>query len=95
VNAGADIVSFFWNRINDGKGNAYKEVSDFTLRLYPPERKKVGVICGSIRSEIDVLHAWSADADYVTVSDSIMRNLLSHPQTDIAIDQFNRAMSWH
>lgn len=87
--AGADIVSFFYNRISDGEGYPGAEIALFAGFT----ERKAKIICGSIRREVDVLDSWSSGADYVTASDKVIRQMLAHQQTDLAIRQFDEAVS--
>lgn len=106
--AGAQIVSFFYNRMIDGA------VSEYTIRNGNAEvdpRHLAGarfgaqeqisafnsfkdsetrVICGSIRRASDVLECWNAGSDIVTASTKVIREMLFHPKTDEAIQQFQR-----
>lgn len=91
ADAGAQVVSFFYNRIKDGGENPDQVVSDYCFGS--SERAKV--ICGSIRSPKDVVSAWEAGADIVTASTKIISEMIQHPQTDKAIAQFQKDIdSW-
>lgn len=82
--AGADIVSFFYNRINDGNEDANQVLARFQ-QLRPHHVK---VICGSIRKPEDIQACWIMGAEYVTASPAIIEKALIHPQTTIAINKF-------
>lgn len=91
--AGANIVSFFYNRIKDGAGNPVDEISRYREIMRERSWESDGmtrsdIIAGSIRNKEDVYLAWSAGADIVTASPKIISELISHPQTDKAIRQF-------
>lgn len=82
TDAGANVVSFFYNRIKDEK-----EDPDLAVRQFK-ENESTFVICGSIRKPVDVIQAWENGSDAVTASPEIIADLLKHPQTDKAIRQF-------
>jgi transaldolase len=97
--AGADVVSFFYNRMIDGcEDKVYARVEamgEIALyrKLCPASMDDdsdihAEVICGSIRKANDVLECWNAGADIVTVSMKVMDEMIKHPQTDIAIKRF-------
>ena len=91
--AGARIVSFFYNRIRDGKGDP-----DQVLREYRAMGEKIAmadVICGSIRTPEDVMNAWKNGSHIVTASAKIIALMMKHEQTDKAIEQFQKDIdSW-
>ena len=101
ADAGAKIVSFFFNRMFDmekcpktqmTRDLALQNISKFsTLERYSRDRWTPQVICGSIRSTTDVIDCWTNGADYVTASPKIIVDLCRHPATDQAIDEFTRA----
>lgn len=83
--AGAPIVSFFYNRIKDAD-----EEPDTALEQYGRLRRSSRVICGSIREPVDVYRSWLHGADIVTASLKVITKMISHPQTDKAIAQFQK-----
>lgn len=83
--AGATIVSFFYNRIKDAN-----EEPDTVLEQYGRLRRSSKVICGSIREPVDVYRSWLSGADIVTASLKVITKMISHPQTDKAIAQFQK-----
>lgn len=83
--AGAPIVSFFYNRIKDAN-----EEPDDVLAKYGRLRRSTRVICGSIRKPDDVYRSWLNGADIVTASLKVIKEMISHPQTDKAIAQFQK-----
>lgn len=90
ADSGAQIVSFFYNRIKDGGENPNKVLSDFAAMGSNCE-----VICGSIRTPQDVIDAWYYGADIVTASSKVIAEMIQHPQTDKAIAQFQKDIdSW-
>jgi transaldolase len=84
--AGAPIVSFFYNRMLDGGEKAEEEISRFCNGL----GRSAQVICGSIRKPEDVRRCWLAGARIVTASMKVIKEMVSHPQTDKAIQQFQQ-----
>jgi len=107
MDAGASVVSFFYNRMKDGKLDADDELRRFanfrTNKNYVYESKMMfgatrcysiydipmpKVICGSIRKPEDITACWAAGADIVTASMKTIEQLISHPQTDKAIQGF-------
>lgn len=83
--AGADVISFFYNRIRDGGGDPDLELSSFRTLKY----EHVQVIAGSIRTPDDVAWAWDHGADIVTASVPVIQQMLYHPQTEKAVKQFH------
>jgi TalC/MipB family fructose-6-phosphate aldolase len=84
ADAGANIVSFFYNRIIDGQGDANQVLSDF----HSMKPHHVKVICGSIRKPEDIQKCWFSGSDYVTAAPAIIEKALLHPQTTLAINKF-------
>lgn len=84
ADAGANIVSFFYNRILDANEDAEHVLSTFH-ELKPHH---VNVICGSIRKPEDIQKCWFNGADYVTASPAIIEKAMFHPQTTLAINKF-------
>jgi len=93
MDAGANIVSFFYNRIKDEN-----ESPDSVLTLFNQIRvnlEQTKIICGSIREPDDVRRCFLQGADYVTVSPAILQKMIEHPQTTKAIAQFQKDIdSW-
>ena len=95
ADAGAKIVSFFYNRALDGGGIPLEEMYHFqgTMDHQPViegviVQSGTAIICGSIRKPIDVLLCWEAGAQFVTASEKVIQEMSEHPQTDLAIKQF-------
>lgn len=82
--AGAQLVSFFYNRIRDQKEDPRQVLAEF--RSLDKETK---VICGSIRYPNDIFESLQHGADYVTIGPKIAEMSLFHPQTKLAIEQFH------
>lgn len=89
--AGAKIVSFFYNRIKD---HSYEREATngqdprLVLDEYDGLAASAKVICGSIRTPNDVLNCWQHKADYVTAPKKVIEAMLKHPATDKAIQEF-------
>jgi transaldolase len=85
--AGANFVSLFFGRIKDTGYDAASVVRQVhtTFREWnvPSE-----IIVGSIRHIVDVNEALQAGADIVTVPPKFFRQMVSHPKTDEAVQQF-------
>lgn len=82
--AGAQVISFFYNRMLDGAEDA-----DLQIRRFCNNHNNSSlVICGSIRKPSDVYKVWTAGADVATVSMKVYKEMLKHRQTDVAVKQF-------
>ncbi len=95
--AGASIVSFFYNRMLDHE----KDVSNVRHEMgYDGDpgveiptfsnlnENNTLVICGSIRKKQDVIRCWELGSDYVTASAKVIEDMMTHPQTDKVLKQF-------
>ncbi len=87
ANAGANYVSLFYGRIRDIGYDAASVVRQVHLTLrewdHPCE-----IIVGSIRHIADINEAMQAGANIVTVPPKFFRQMVSHPKTDEAVQQF-------
>lgn len=121
MDAGAHVVSFFYNRMKDGGDSTpdetVKEFSDIRTsagfyqyefdktpialtneltfdtafwQIGKPRLQSTQIICGSIRQPGDVFECWRAGADAVTAPMKIIELMMSHPQTDKAIEGFTK-----
>jgi len=85
--AGANYVSIFYGRIRDIGYDAASIVRQahaaFRESSVPSE-----IIVGSIRHIYDVNEAVQAGADIVTVPPKFFRQMVAHPKTDEAVNQF-------
>lgn len=98
--AGADVVSFFYNRMLDGyhgldhaKTHALLPLEE--IALYCSWGENATVICGSIRHPRDIVDCWQAGAYLVTAPAKVIKEALRHPKTVEAIGQFQRDIeSW-
>lgn len=94
--AGAKIVSFFYNRMIDGftseqqQHDTNEKAKEKTVLEIKKAKEIIEseIICGSIRHASDVLECWSAGADIVTASYKIISEMISHKKTSEAIAQF-------
>jgi len=87
VSAGADYVSFFYNRARDCEINVQrvlKRTKDFIVA----NNSKTQIIAGSIRSTQDIADAWDAGADIVTCSPKLIKAMVQHDGTVKAIEGF-------
>ena len=85
--AGADFVSLFYGRIRDIGYDAFSVV-ERTHRVFNESGVSSEIIVGSIRHIHDVNDAFLAGADIVTVPPKFFPQLVSHPKTDEAVNQF-------
>jgi transaldolase len=83
--AGAPIISFFYNRMIDGGVDA-----DLELQRFAELNRNARVICGSIRKPDDLRRCWLSGADIVTASMKVIKETITHPKTDEAISQFQK-----
>ena len=91
-NAGAKYVSLFYCRLMQSGGDCHKvleRVREFIdLRSLDTE-----IIAGSIRTQTDVSDAWNYGAHIVTTSLPVIKEMIYHPKTDEAVDQFTKDFS--
>lgn len=94
ADAGASVVSFFYNRMRDqmdvdgkDKDNALNEIIEFA-NLREGMQNHPKIICGSIRNLKDIQDCWNWGADIVTCSEQIIEDALYHPQTEKAVKKF-------
>lgn len=89
--AGAPVISFFYNRMIDeynGAQDAHMRALGQIATFSHEFNRNSKIICGSIRKPDDLLNCWVNGSDIVTASLKIIRESLVHPQTDKAIKQF-------
>lgn len=84
--AGAPVISFFYNRMLDGGVPAEEEIHRFSDEL----NRNSLIICGSIRHASDVLKCWRNGADIVTAGVKVIKEMITHPKTDEAVRQFQK-----
>jgi len=85
--AGADFVSLFYGRIRD-TGYSARSVVQEVHQLFQADGSLARIIVGSIRHICDVNEAFIAGADIVTVPPKFFKQMVSHPKTTEAVDQF-------
>lgn len=85
--AGADFVSLFYGRIRD-LGYDASTVVQKVHAAFKEWNVSSQIIVGSIRHICDVNEAFQAGADIVTVPPKFFKQLVSHPKTDEAVNQF-------
>lgn len=85
--AGARFVSLFYGRIRD-IGYDAASVVRATRQVFREHNVAAEIIVGSIRHIHDINEAFQAGADIVTVPPKFFRQMVSHPKTDEAVNQF-------
>jgi transaldolase len=85
--AGADFVSLFWGRIKD-IGYDPRSVMTSIRQAFKQGAISSQVIVGSIRHICDINEAFLAGADIVTVPAKFFPQMVAHPKTDEAVNQF-------
>jgi transaldolase len=85
--AGANFVSLFYGRIRD-IGYDGASIVRATHEVFKESKVPSEIIVGSIRHIYDVNEALMAGADIVTVPPKFFRQMVSHPKTDEAVQQF-------
>lgn len=92
ADAGASVVSFFFNRMKDyfekfpfPAMTAHGEISNARRMI---ANNNVKIICGSIRNVYDIAECEKASADFVTVSPKILSDALFHSGTETSIKSF-------
>jgi len=94
--AGASYVSHFFNRARDAGEDSCMEIAR-ARHFLDAGGYRTKIIAGSIRSPRDVVEAFSAGADIVTIPPKILEAMLHHPKTvetlrefDLAWEEFRR-----
>jgi transaldolase len=85
--AGADFVSLFYNRIKD-IGYDARSVVESVHKVFREGGTASQIIVGSIRHISDINEALIAGADIITVPPKFFPQMVSHPKTDEAVQQF-------
>ncbi|HHV78819.1 MAG TPA: fructose-6-phosphate aldolase [Firmicutes bacterium] len=85
--AGADFVSPFIGRLDDIGADGMQLVRDI-VEIFHRHSIKCQVIAASIRHPMHVTAAAAAGADIATVPFRVLRQMVSHPLTDIGIQRF-------
>lgn len=105
ADAGAAFVSFFYNRMkdhekktvdyssHDHENHAGWKCSDpdhQIITYHGMNTSDAQTICGSIRKPEDVTHCFRLGIDHVTVGPKILEQMMKHPKTDEALEQFRK-----
>jgi transaldolase len=85
--AGANYVSPFIGRLDDISARGMSIVEDI-ITIFSNYGYDTEIIVASIRSPLHVLQAATAGADISTIPFNVLRQLISHPLTDIGLEKF-------
>jgi len=85
--AGAGYVSPFVGRLDD-ISSAGMEMVEQIISIYGNYGFETEIIVASVRNPLHVLHAAMMGADVATIPFGVLKQLMSHPLTDIGIDRF-------
>ena len=86
---GVRYVSLFWGRIEDEGGNAFQVVQD--SMSFVEDAKHCSLIVGSVRTVKNVMDAFRAGADIVTVPPKILEKMLDHKYSRWTVNEFEEA----
>jgi len=85
--AGAGYVSPFVGRLDDISAPGM-EVVEQIVAIYTNYGFETEIIVASVRNPLHVLHAAMMGADIATIPFTVLKQLMSHPLTDIGIERF-------
>ena len=85
--AGADYVSPFVGRLDDISTGGMEMVEQI-VTIYGNYGFETEIIVASVRNPIHVLHAAIMGADVATIPLGVLKQLMSHPLTDIGVERF-------
>ncbi len=87
--AGASFVAPYVNRLDNISGNGTEVVAEIVkqLSMFAPHCK---VLAASFKNAEQVHKCASAGCQSVTVTADILKNLISHPMTDSALEGFDK-----
>ena len=85
--AGASYVSPFVGRLDDISAPGM-EVVEQIVAIYTNYGFETEIIVASVRNPLHVLHAAMMGADIATIPFAVLKQLMSHPLTDIGIERF-------
>lgn len=85
--AGADYVSPFIGRLDDISEEGMEVISQIR-QIYDNYKFKTKILVASIRNPIHVRDAALIGADVATIPYAVLKQLASHPLTDIGIEKF-------
>ncbi len=86
---GVRYVSVFWGRIEDEGGDAFQVVQD--SMPFVKNAKHCSLIVGSVRTVKNVMDAFLAGADIVTVPPQILGKMLDHKYSRWTVREFEEA----
>ncbi|HOJ70342.1 MAG TPA: fructose-6-phosphate aldolase [Syntrophorhabdaceae bacterium] len=85
--AGATYVSPFIGRLDDISSRGMGIIEDITI-IFNNYGFETEIIVASIRNPIHVLDAALLGADIATIPFNVLKQLISHPLTDIGLERF-------
>ena len=85
--AGADYVSPFVGRVDDISDQGM-EIIEKIVTIYGNYGIETEIIVASVRNPLHVLQAAMMGADIATIPFGVLKQLMSHPLTDIGIERF-------
>jgi transaldolase len=85
--AGADYVSPFIGRLDDISERGMGIIEDIMV-IFSNYGFETEVIVASIRNPVHVLQSAILGADIATIPFNVLRQLMSHPLTDIGLEKF-------
>lgn len=85
--AGATYVSPFLGRLDDISTNGVKLIEDIS-DIFAIHDLDCEIISASVRHPLHVIDCAKAGADIATVPFKVLKQMLSHPLTDIGIEKF-------
>lgn len=87
--AGASFVSPFVGRL-DGVGQDGLQLVRDIADIFRVQRVETRIISAALRNPIHVSESWKAGAQICTMAFSVLTELLHHPLTDRAVEQFTK-----
>jgi transaldolase len=85
--AGADYVSPFIGRLDDISARGMEVIED-TITIFSNYGYETEIIVASVRHPLHVLQAAIIGADIATIPFNVLKQLMSHPLTDIGLERF-------
>jgi transaldolase len=85
--AGADYVSPFIGRLDDISARGMEVIED-TITIFSNYGYETEIIVASIRHPLHVLQAAIIGADIATIPFNVLKQLMSHPLTNIGLERF-------
>ncbi len=83
--AGASYVSPFVGRLDDISASGMEMVENI-ITIYGNYGIETEIIVASVRNPLHVLHAAMMGADVATIPFGVLKQLMSHPLTDIGVE---------